>query len=208
MTNKFKISFCFKLLFLVICTPVFSQTSESQNLKINLANTRQINVIEEIIHPAKVSAYEPKLILGQVKKEVTDAASPEAVVLNWLSAMQSGSYAKTLAFWDVESQQKISAQNTATKKTPSNWESEWRTLYSQNKTINLLNRIEYGSYVLIDYSISKDNQLESSETVALQQVGGKWVLTLALSESVIMQGWKTPDKRIRRLPKFAYQKVF
>lgn len=208
MTNKFKLFLYFKLLILIICTSAFSQVPESQNLKVNLVNSRSINVIEEIIHSAKVSTYDPKLILGQAKKESTDSTVPEAVVLNWLSAMQNGSYTKALAFWDVESQQKISAQNTAAKKTPSNWESEWRTLYSQNKTISLLNRIEYGSYVLIDYSISKDNQLETSETVALQQVGGKWVLTLALSESVIMQGWKTPDKRIRRLPKFAYQKVF
>lgn len=193
---------------LIISIFSFSHMVEAQNLDINLVNSRQINLIEEVIHSAKISTYDPKLILGQTKKESADSGAAEAAVLNWLSAMQNGSYTKALAFWDAESQQKISTQNTATKKTPSNWESEWRTLYSQNKTISLLNRIEYGSYVLIDYSISKNNQLETSETVALQQVGGKWVLTLALSESVIMQGWKTPDKRIRRLPKFAYQKVF
>ena len=179
--SKFKLLCNWELLLLIVCAPAFSQTLDAQKNKINFGSTQQINVIEEIIHPAKVSAYEPKLILGQTKKELADSPTPETVVLNWLSAMQNDGYSKTLEFWDIESQQKISAQNIAAKKIPSNWEAEWRTLYAQNKIISLLNRIEYGSYVLIEYSISKNNQLETSETVALQQVGGKWLLTLALS---------------------------
>jgi hypothetical protein len=197
----------FQIIFFVLVAS-FSQLAQAQNNKINFVNARQINVVEEIIHPAKVRDYSPKLVVGQLKIEATDSiSSPESTVINWIGAMQNKSYPKAISFWDNESQQKIATQNAIDKKSNSDWELKWQTVYASNKVVSLVSRVDYGSFVLIEYVIFEGDRLDARETVALQSVDEKWLLTLALSDSAILQGWQTPDKRVRRLPKFAYKKL-
>jgi hypothetical protein len=140
-------------------------------------------------------------------KSSLDGLSAEEVVVAWLNAMRRGGYEQALALWDAESKAKILERSKRENKSPADWVAIWNRIYPPTSRISLLHQVGYGPYSLYEYQVTVNGSLSAQETVALRQEGKRWYLTLALADNAVVQGWKTPGQRIRRLPPGSYQRI-
>jgi hypothetical protein len=160
--------------------------------------------IEEVLHNYVVTPYQPEL---GVDSASIPAGSVEKTVAVWIKAMQAGQYDAALGYWDAPSKAQIADRNRALGKSPADWAGEWGRLYSGNKAV-LTHKIKYGKFWLIAYSVKNPaGQLVLRETVALDNAGGKWQLTLALAENVVLSNWESDKQRIQRLAAPLYKTV-
>jgi len=161
-------------------------------------------VTEEITHPIRVREYLPKFeVLANNK---LDDATAEAVVSRYLLAMQAGDYEAAYKVWDKEAQRLILRNESDLGVSRAARVAKWASVFGASRLF-LTHSIEYGKYSLIEYSvINQAGQVVADEAVATVREGDRQVLTMELLGSAVLQGWKNPAARVRKLAPGFYGK--
>ena len=176
---------------------VASGLALAQNPEPNLQLIKSTQVIEEIVYPIQIFAYQPLLDLSAAVAK--RSGTPEAVVAGWTTAMRNGDYDAAIRYWDAESGKMIEDRNRKEGKSQESWRSSWKRLFDGN-TVRASKQVRRGPMILIGYEIvNPQGSVVNSEVVALRKTNDNWQLTLQYADHAVMQGWNRPDVRVRRL---------
>lgn len=164
-------------------------------------------MVEEVMHSFTVTPYTPELSIEDPGLRAATPQTVERVVSAWIKAMQDKNFDAALSFWDDVSRRQIEERNRQQGKTPADWVRDWTRLYSGNRAV-LTNRIKYGPYWMISYLVKKPSgEVVLGETVTLENVAGRWRLTLALADNVVHANWDSDKERIQRLASPLFKRV-
>ncbi|MCC2971329.1 hypothetical protein [Massilia sp. IC2-476] len=174
-----------------------SPSAAAQNIPLGQAEPRQMT--EEILHSYTVYPYQPAFLIETRPAAGVRDDVPESVVAGWIGAMRAGQVDAVAGFWDKASQRQIAERDKAMGKQPSDWVQQWKRLFGNSKVV-LNHKIKYGKYWMIAYTaLDPAGQVLIHETVALTNAEGKWRLTLALADNVVLNNWESGKTRVQRL---------
>jgi hypothetical protein len=165
---------------------------------------RFTTLIVETVFPYSVQPYASHAPLSLAEVPHTQA-SPEATLLEMLASMRSGDWGWNSSLWAPDSIKEMNARDLASHTTPADWVKRWRQ--RPPYAYQLLSRVEYGKYVLIHYEQKAAGAKKgSSDTMALENIGGKWYLTQALAADPILMHWNAPSGRVQVAPNTLFNK--
>lgn len=165
---------------------------------------RYTTLIVESVFPFSVQPYAPHAQLSLADVPHTQV-SPEATLLEMLASMRSGDWNWNSSLWSPESSKQMAARDAASHTTSADWIKRWKQRPLAD--YRLLNRVEYGKYVLIEYEEKAAGAKKgASDTMALENIGGKWYLTQALAADPILMQWNAPGGRIQVAPNTLFNK--
>ncbi len=194
---KKQLYFLLGLILLAASARVFAQGAATSSSKTSAPQL--IQLIEERIHAVKKQDFTPPILIERLDIKKVDVSSPENLVISWVIAMASLDYEAATKFWDKESVLLMSGLNRAQNKDSTYWIETWKQSFTNRKLV-LKNRITYGQYELINYELlSALGVMEFSETVVARNQEGTWYLTLDLADSPVVNGWKKPNERVRKI---------
>lgn len=159
---------------------------------------RFTTLIVETVYPYSIESYKPHPILD-LKTVARSQKTPELAMVEMFASMRSADWNWNSSLWSPESLKMMSARDAAAGRTPEYWQKLWRAASDRN--YQLLNRIEYGKYVLIEYE-AKDSMGKRVflDTMALKKIDDKWHLTQELAADPILMHWKNSGKRVQVAP--------
>lgn len=164
-------------------------------------------IIEEVVHSFTVQTYRPEIPLPERESLVGGASRPEDLLSSWAHAMRSKGYEAVLKHWDASSRQRMHSLDSASGKTPADWERDWKRLFDGNKVV-ITHQVKYEPYVLFAIQIRNSaNQPVLSDTLVLQNREGKWLLTYDLADSVVLTKWNSSQVRVQRLAVPLYKRA-
>ena len=147
--------------------------------------------------------YDPPVEFTVIERGAARSDTPEATTIAILSAMSRGDVPWFRSLWDEESASMLAADDKKHGRTDASWIAAWARLLTDRRIV-LTNRIESGDYVLIAYDLvplqanHKPEDIIRLET-PLKLQNGRWLATQELASDPVLQYWKTPDVRPRRL---------
>ena len=195
-----------KLVIIFLAMSAVKANSQINRVGPVLTAPQSSSVVEETVHPFKIQRYQTGFEILAVEK-YSVSQTPEIAVSNHINAMRNNDFEAALEVWDAVSKQKILELDSVRKIEKQQRLETWKTLFSGNRVI-LTSRIEYSKYIFIEYRVETlDAKFVAEETVALKAESGRYLLTLEMADSAVIQGWKKPGSRIQRLAKHAYQVV-
>lgn len=169
-----------------------------------IETARLTNLIVETVYPLKVAKYQTQEPLAPRTRSMSQA-TPEDVIVEMVSSMKAKDFNWNSALWDAESLKSMQARDAERGKKPSDWAKGWER--EAQRSFVMLNRIEYGKYVLIEYEArNPDGKTAYKITMALQKVNGKWFLTQALSADPVLMHWNAPTGRVQIAPDTVFNK--
>ncbi|WP_374339646.1 hypothetical protein [Methyloversatilis sp.] len=160
-------------------------------------------LVVETVLPFSVRQYSPAFVLPQGgPADALDFSSPEKAIASFFRTLEAGDYALNERCWTRASVAFNTQKNSESGKGPDYWTDYWRRAYRGRK-VELLHRIDYENYVLIEYRVSmpEGGRVLETDTLALEQEDGKWLLTQSLADNPIHLAWKAPGSRIQVGPK-------
>jgi hypothetical protein len=158
-------------------------------------------LVVENIYNFSVMEYEPKVVFQpQTKQEQASHDTPEQAVLSHFSAMYSGNYQWFQSTWSEESRKANDADDNQRNRTPEFWIGKWKSVLTGNK-VELTNKIETGSYVLIAYRLvpSSGEAAILNDTLALVIENGRWVITQELASDPVLSLWNAPSLKFKKV---------
>lgn len=166
--------------------------------KVTAPQTKQL-IVEEI-YTFRLMQYDPSVAIQFVHEpKAASYQTAEDTVIAHFSAMNAGDYSWFMETWSKESRKQMEQRNKSAQRTPEFWKKTWARVL-QGGTVELLNRLESGPYVLIEYRLSaKGNEKPFQDTVALAREDGRWVLTQELAADPVLSSWNAPGLRVQRL---------
>ncbi len=110
-----------------------------------------------------------------------DLATPEAALRTFFSSLVAGDVAWNDRLWTDASRRFNKAKDAEEKRPAGYWPQRWMETYG-GKRIELLKRIEYAKYVIIEYSVSHPSVSQPIEqgTLAFVKQGDRWLVTQEL----------------------------
>jgi hypothetical protein len=194
---KKKLSYLIQtLLLLVVFSSAFAQSNVLPSAKTSAPQYK--TVIVEVVSPIVIYEYSPVLDIVDLVKDIKPTFThPELTLQAYFSAMRSLNYEAYLNSWTKNSQTLMQEKNKKYKLDETKWKTMWAAAFV-GKKIQLLNWITYGKYVLMQYKVSPNSNLETSETtVALTLENGEWKLTQELTSDQLLTSWNNPTGRVR-----------
>jgi hypothetical protein len=186
----------------LLCSNAFGQGATANAS--SLSPIKSFTVIEEIVHPVRHQSFNPPVV---VPTDSDGRATAEAAVIAYINAMRRNDYAGAYAIWDQESQRAIADDESKRGISREKRTDDWKRLFGGHQVV-LANRLEYASYVLIEYRVqTADGKIVAEETVVTKKTPTGFVLTIELASSAVLQGWKSPASRVQRLAPHAYQRL-
>jgi hypothetical protein len=178
------------LLVALLCT-----TANAQELRVGPPTMKSLQV--EYSHVFTVKPYEGKPVFTAQQVGTLPAQSPERELLSYFATMGRGEVERALKYWTTASQSMIRAQNA--RITPQELQSSVRGMF-EGVSYQLVQRIDYGRFVLVEVQFtSATGKPGLLETYALEQQGGRWLLTQALADDPVMCCWNNPTGRVQRV---------
>ena len=164
-------------------------------------------VVKKIVVEAEygfaLRRYEPPVDVTAVDRNAAKDDTPEATTIAILSAMSRGDVPWFRSLWDAESARILAADDAKHGRDDAFWTTTWARVL-RDRRIVLTNRIESGEYVLIAYDLIPLQANHKPEDVIhletpLKLQNGRWLASQELSSDPVLQYWKTPDVRPRRV---------
>lgn len=174
-------------------------TASAQQLSPEVFRT----LVVETVLPFSVRQYQPAFELSLEKSAgALDFSTPEKAMASFFHTLDAGDYALNERCWTSASVLLNTQKNSESGKGPEYWANYWRQAYRGRK-VELLHRIDYDRYVLIEYRVSlrEGGRVLETDTLVLEQEGGKWLFTQSLADNPIHMAWKAPGSRIQVGPK-------
>ena len=185
-----KIKFLSFLLLTVSFPSLYAQQFASEKFKTLSVETVLVYSVKEYL-----PAYKLPDIATQI---ASDFSTPENVLATFFGSLRSANYIWNESCWTRESKEFNRRKNIEAGLTPLDWEKRWKSQYGDKK-IELINRIEYEKYVIIEFKAIHIPSASVSEqdTLVFEKEDGKWLLTQALSNNPITFAWKASNGRIQ-----------
>jgi len=160
----------------------------------------------ETIAPYTVYQYTPPYLIKMIESAAAARYStPEETLIAFFSSMTKGDVVWNNEMWTIESLSLMKQRDKAEGKTDETWRKQWLDSFPY-VNVRLLNRIEYASYVLIEYEVIKKADAKSkTDTLALIKRGDRWFVTQELASDPILLHWKFPG-RVQAVPKTFFNK--
>jgi hypothetical protein len=156
-------------------------------------------LVVETVFPYAVAKYTPPVAMPAAAVDGTPRSTPESVLFQMAAAMQAADYDRAIALWTPESQQLMHQREQASGQGKQHWQQLWRSTVRKN--YQLLSRVSYGNYVLIEYQYQLGPAATVvTDTMALEQRDGSWYLTQALAADPMLLHWNNPAGRVQVLP--------
>jgi hypothetical protein len=165
-------------------------------------------LIVETAYPYKLSKYAPPMTIAFVReKAAISYETPEDALISFFSSMNAKDFQWNSETWTDTSLRGMEARDLATKTSPDDWVAGWEKSYV-GRQIELVSRIEYAKYVLIEYRMlpRSPNEKVFEDTLALTQENGRWKLTQELAADPMLTYWKTPNNRVQVAPNSLFNK--
>jgi len=160
----------------------------------------------EMTYVYSVTPYSPAYAVKLVDQKGASYATPEDALIANLSSLAATNFAWNNQTWTAASVRDMEQRDRADGTTPRDWETRWKTLYA-GKRFDLLNRIDYGRYVLIEYRVSgAPGGKPMVDTAALAKDGQQWKVTQELAADPILQHWNSPQRRVQMAPNSMFSK--
>lgn len=190
-----KLTICITACFLtLLCT----QGANAQQL----GPTSFKTVVVETVLPFSVRAYQPTFILPEVKRTLGgNFLAPEDAISAFFGSLRAADYQWNETTWTRFSREFNSRKNAESGLIAKDWEARWSKQFSDKK-IELLSRIDYDKYVILEYqaTVASTGQITETDTLVLEREGDSWLLTQALVDNPITFAWKTSGKRLQLGP--------
>lgn len=179
--------------------------SYAQNVDINLSGAKHFKtLIVEAVYPYSIEGYKPHR-LPDLAAVTRSQQTPELTMIEMFASMRNGDWNWNSSLWSPESLKKMNARDAAAGKTAQDWLKQWRK--EADRSYRLLNRIEYGKYVLIEFEAKEPSgKLSYRDTMALEKIDGKWYLTQALAADPILTQWNSENRRVQVAPNTLFDK--
>ncbi len=160
----------------------------------------------EMVYTYSVTPYAPALRVVPVEPALASYATPEDALIANLSSLAAANFAWNNQTWTVPSVQEMEKRDKEQGETAAKWEARWKTLYV-GKRFELLNRIDYSKYVLIEYRVTAQaGGAPIVDTASLVKEGGLWKLTQELAADPILVHWNSPQRRVQVAPASLFSK--
>ena len=199
MKNSHNIVMIVLVLLLAMAANTLSAQSLKPKFKVSSEVTKQL--IVETIYTYRVMKYEQPVTINLLTKEDQSSYStPEDAVAAHFSAMYAGNHDWFMNSWTKDSQIKMRERDISLRRTPEFWLDTWKKILPV-KTVQLVTRIESGSYVFIEYQLvsRETNQPTFHDTLALKDEDGKWRITQELAADPVLAAWNAPVPRIQQV---------
>lgn len=122
--------------------------------------------------------------------------SPESLIDGLHSAIFAGDYLGYLNCWTKESRDLLLEINKKENLTPSFWVERWKNSFS-GTTLYIHNRINFGKYVLIEYSLRRGAEEIFRDTMPLvKSESDGWQLTQELRNNPVVSDWRKERVRV------------
>lgn len=154
-------------------------------------------LIVETIYPFSLIEFKSPIDV-QVLQERSRASysSPEEALSAHFSAMIKGDFDWFKETWTTSAWVSMQEANKKNNRGSEFWLGMWRKSLAE-KHFQLVNWINYGSYVLVEYQLVGKNGKTGSGIVALIKEQGDWRVTQDLAKDPIFLNWKNPLGRIQ-----------
>ncbi len=117
-------------------------------------------------------------------------------MVEMMSSMKAKDFNWNSTLWSPNSLKDMQARDEKRGKKPADWIKSWER--EAAFTYTLLNRVEYGKYVLIEYQATNaEGKSAYKDTMALEKINGKWFLTQALAADPVLAHWNEPSGRVQ-----------
>jgi len=186
-----------------LCACVAVAQTDSVNIPRHLDAGTSAQIVEEIVHPFTIHAYEKQ---WRVPKPLSlDRSTPERVLAYHIFAMQSGDYDGAFSVLDVVSRKDILERDKKRGKRKDDYLRDWIRFYA-GKSFVVKERINYGDrYVFIPfYEDVGQSRYELRQLLAFVKIESNWWLTVEQASNPILQNWAKPGERVRRMADAIY----
>lgn len=158
------------------------------------------SVVVETVLPFTVQQYTPNFALPlPTRQSDADYTTPERAIAAFFGSLKAANYGWNEATWTPPSTELNRKRNSEAGKGAADWEQRWRAQYG-DKTIELLHRVAYDRYVILEYRVlvPATGHVSETDTLALEKLGdGSWRVTQALASNPITYAWKQPSARVQ-----------
>lgn len=140
--------------------------------------------------------YTPEVLFEPVSKKNASYSSPEESFIAQFSAMANEDYKWWISGWNEQSQKEIEARNKQMKRNADSWTKVWKGAM-KGQTIKLIQKIETGPYVLINYKMFDHDGKETLNSLFVcKNEAGKWLATEELSTDLMFHHFLKGEARI------------
>lgn len=155
-------------------------------------------LIVETVYPYSVAALQPALVVQPLTRSAASFDRPEDAMVAHFSAMLAGDFEWFMSTWTAPSQALMRSRDQQRARKPAYWTGLWSKVYA-GRRIELLNRIDYGEYVLIEYGLYAPGEQSPGfrDTVATVKENGRWKLTQELAREPILANWNSTSGRVQ-----------
>ena len=139
-------------------------------------------LIEGEAHDFTRVLYDPAVAIQSVSRTAAAYDTPEESLIAHISAMVTGDHAWWLAGWSSAAQTLMKAEHQKLKLAPADWQAIWKQGL-EGKQVRLVERIDYGRYVLLGYRLEPGPTTSSLYPFVAVNEGNRWVATQDLTAS-------------------------
>ncbi len=187
---------------------LFLSTSFAQAGSERLSVPRYKTLSVETVYPYSIQTYTPPWSVSTtVARAQARYDTPEACLEAYFSSMAAFDYSWNNQAWDSKSLAQMALGDRRDGMTPDKWIALWRENFA-GRAFELLTKITYGKYVLIEYQrlpLAK-GEPAAVETMALVLENKEWKLTQALASDPLLSHWKAPTGRVQVAPDALFEK--
>ena len=159
-------------------------------------------LIVENVYSYELNKYTPSKQLNLITdRKSASYADPAAALVAHFSAMKAADFDWFLNSWSANSRVEMMVRDKKLNRSSSYWIDLWSN-WGVGDSFELLNWIQYGRYVLIQYQLKSVNGNKKLivDTVALIKDGQEWKLTQDLANDPILVNWNNQRGRIQVAP--------
>lgn len=189
------------ILVFILLTNCFAYSQNNKNVPEDFESEQNKALVVEEFHHYKIYSFgKGKIIKTIDSKEKVTYKTPFDAIASHVSAMKNLDIKWFKETWDLPSIQFNQKKLAELKTNESDYIKLW-VKYKFSNNFVILNQINYGNYVLIEYKLlSEDSNIKPlQDTVALIQVENEWKLTQSLYKNPLFNNWKTIKPRIQRI---------
>lgn len=168
------------------------------NYKLGKPETRSLVVENYYMFTVQTYEERPK-ITPIVSESKASYSTPEDTLVAHHSAMVARDYEWFIKTWAPQARDELNTRNMVEKRDRSYWISVWERVIT-GRDLRLLNRINYGAYVLVQYELSaKEGVPAFRDTLAFKKEGDRWLLSQDLAADPVLSAWNVPGSRIKSI---------
>lgn len=167
--------------------------------KYKTSDSKFLTLIVETVYPYKVETYAPGTNIPIVGKALNKQDLPEDTVSALLSSMKAKDWDWNSQLWTPDSLKEMAMKDKQKGTTPQDWLKVWSK--EANYQYVYVSRVLYSKFVLIEYEAQSVNGKKVyRDSIAMEQINGKWYLTQKLAADPILTHWNNPSGRVQAAP--------